>query len=240
MLNARAVASVLLVLVVMLAGCVSEETVEEAFPEFELEDGLTNATVSKSMMDGEPWVAYISASWCRHCHPTLDAVDQVIPEDRLLVFNKDPREEYSDMVDWNDDMEASFERDLNRPFIHGPNMSEELGVVGIPHIFYIDGNIEFDRKGIWTNHDEMSQASFERDLTSLHPRTDTAMQIRRRGEHLHAMWSINEQGLPGTGTGLLHGCSTCQHRGPSTAGGFIWTNLRRLWEPELRVVQREV
>ena len=99
---------------------------------------MTNATVSKSMMDGEPWVAYISASWCRHCHPTLDAVDQVIPEDRLLVFNKDPREEYSDMVDWNDDMEASFERDLNRPFIHGPNMSEELGVVGIPHIFYID------------------------------------------------------------------------------------------------------
>ena len=79
MLNARALASVLLVLVVMLAGCVSEETVEEAFPEFELEDGLTNATVSKSMMDGEPWVAYISASWCRHCHPTLDAVDQVIP-----------------------------------------------------------------------------------------------------------------------------------------------------------------
>ena len=152
MLNARALASVLLVLVVMLAGCVSEETVEEAFPEFELEDGLTNATVSKSMMDGEPWVAYISASWCRHCHPTLDVVDQVIPEDRLLVFNKDPREEYSDMVDWNDDMEASFERDLNRPFIHGPNMSEELGVVGIPHIFYIDanGNIEFDRKGIWT------------------------------------------------------------------------------------------
>ena len=94
------------------------------------------------------------------CH----AVDQrtglagpgkVIPEDRLLVFNKDPREEYSDMVDWNDDMEASFERDLNRPFIHGLNMSEELGVVGIPHIFYIDANanIEFDRKGIWTNHD---------------------------------------------------------------------------------------
>ena len=37
MVNARAVASVLLVLVVMLAGCVSEETVEEAFPEFELE-----------------------------------------------------------------------------------------------------------------------------------------------------------------------------------------------------------
>ena len=39
MLNARAVASVLLVLVVMLAGCVSEETVAEPFPEFALEDG---------------------------------------------------------------------------------------------------------------------------------------------------------------------------------------------------------
>ena len=31
--------------------------------------------------------------------------------------------------------------------------------MGIPHVFYIDaeGNIEFDRKGLWTNMDEMSQ-----------------------------------------------------------------------------------
>ena len=185
MLNARAVASVLLVLVVMLAGCVSEETVAEPFPEFALEDGLTNATVSKSMMDGEPWVAYISASWCGHCHPTLDAIDQVIPEDRLLVFNKDPREEYSDMVDWNDDMEASFERDLNRPFIHGPNMSEELGVVGIPHIFYIDanGNIEFDRKG-HLDQPRRDEPSLEPDPRRLiHPKGFDSSHRPSTGRH---------------------------------------------------------
>ena len=158
-MNWRVLMSILVGSLVLFALLFDEETVTNPFPEFALEDGLTSTSVSKSAMDGEPWVAYVSATWCGHCHPTLDAIDQVIPEDRLLVFNKDPREEYSDMVAWNEDMESALERDLNRPFIHAPSLTEELGVVGIPHVFYIDadGNIEFDRKGLWTNMDEMSE-----------------------------------------------------------------------------------
>ncbi len=158
-MNWRVLLSIAVGSLVLFALLFDEETVTNPFPEFALEDGLTSTSVSKSAMDGEPWVAYVSATWCGHCHPTLDAIDQVIPEDKLLVFNKDPREEYSDMVAWNEDMESSFNRELDRPFIHGPSLTEELGVVGIPHVFYIDaeGNIEFDRKGLWTNMDEMSQ-----------------------------------------------------------------------------------
>ena len=158
-MNWRVLLSIAVGSLVLFALLFDEETVTNPFPEFALEDGLTSTSVSKSSMDGEPWVAYVSATWCGHCHPTLDAIDQVIPEDKLLVFNKDPREEYSDMVAWNEDMESSFNRELDRPFIHGPSLTEELGVVGIPHVFYIDaeGNIEFDRKGLWTNMDEMSE-----------------------------------------------------------------------------------
>ena len=42
------------VLLVLVLGLRERENGKDAFPEFELEDGLTNATVSKSMMDGEP------------------------------------------------------------------------------------------------------------------------------------------------------------------------------------------
>lgn len=155
----RASVTVLLVAMVLLAGCVEEEAVVEpvAFADFDLVDGLTNGSVSKEAQLGEAWVAYFSASWCGHCHPTLDVLDEVIPNGSLLIFNKDPREQHSDMVAWNDDMEEALERDLSRPFIHAPDLSTEMNVSGIPYVVFVDaeGHVTGDRLGLWTNAEEM-------------------------------------------------------------------------------------
>ena len=127
------------------------------FPEFELEDGLTSQSVTKDAMMGEAWVAYFSATWCTHCHPTLDSIDLVIPDDRLLVFNTEVAD--SDMVGWNEDMEDYLERDLERPFIHAPDLATELEVFGRPYLIFVDaeGNIHSDREGLWTDASEMAE-----------------------------------------------------------------------------------
>ena len=129
----------------------------EPFPEFELEDGLTSQSVTRDAMMGEAWVADFSATWCRHCHPTLDSIDLVIPDARLLVFNTEIAD--SDMVGWNEDMEDFLERDLERPFIHAPGLARELEVFGRPYLIFVDsgGNIHSDREGLWTDVGEMTE-----------------------------------------------------------------------------------
>ena len=129
----------------------------DPFPEFQLEDGLTSQSVTKDSMMGEAWVAYFSATWCTHCNPTLDSIDLVIPDERLLVFNTEAAD--SDMVGWNEDMEEYLERNLERPFIHAPGLSAEVEVLGRPYLVFIDaeGNIQSDRVGLWTDTNEMAE-----------------------------------------------------------------------------------
>ena len=145
---------------VAVPGCVDGSDAGEAFPSFTLEDGLTNTTVSKEANLGEAWVAYFSASWCGHCHPTLDAVDQVIPNGSLLVFNKEPAEEYSDMVEWHNNMEEEIGRELNRPFVHAPTLSIEVGVPSIPYVVLVDasGTIVMEHSGLWNDVDSIAAA----------------------------------------------------------------------------------
>lgn len=88
----------------------------------------------------EVWVAYFSTPWCTLCTPTLDAYDQAIPEDRLFVFNKDADPQYTNMSSWKIDASDSLDRDVNRPFIHAPDLATELGVTGIPMTFFIDSH----------------------------------------------------------------------------------------------------
>ena len=146
--------SVLVLLGLFITDAMAEP---EPFPDFELEDGLTSQSVTKDAMMGEAWVAYFSATWCTHCHPTLDSIDFVIPDDRLLVFNTEVAD--SDMVGWNEDMEDFLERDLERPFIHAPGLATELEVFGRPYLVFVDagGNIHSNREGLWTNASEMAE-----------------------------------------------------------------------------------
>ena len=77
------------------------------------------------------------------------------------------------------------------------------------------------------------------------------MQIRPlTREHLHAIWSINEQGLPGTGKVSEDDMGHLLNVSSFARGAFSDDVLLgfvilppasgRLWEPELRVVQRKV
>ncbi|MBT4059690.1 MAG: redoxin domain-containing protein [Euryarchaeota archaeon] len=91
-------------------------------------------------MQGEVWIAYFSAPWCAHCESTLDAYDQVIPEGKLLIFNKDIREEHSNMSEWKETSEEKIGRNISRPFMNAPGLSDVLGVEGIPHAFVVDEN----------------------------------------------------------------------------------------------------
>ncbi len=91
-------------------------------------------------LSGEVYVAYFSTPWCSHCKTTLDAFDQAIPEDSLLVFNKDAEYDSSDMVEWHNTTEEEFERQINRPFIHAPELADAVVVEGIPFALFVDGD----------------------------------------------------------------------------------------------------
>ncbi len=109
------------------------------FPGFDLED-VDGKNWTNNNFTGDVWVAYFSAVWCQHCETTFDAYDKAIPEDKFLAFNKEPREQYSDMGEWRNTTSERLERNITRPFIHAPNLSAELNVKGIPHAFFVDGN----------------------------------------------------------------------------------------------------
>ncbi|MBT60980.1 MAG: hypothetical protein CMA63_05450 [Euryarchaeota archaeon] len=144
--------SVILTLIVFsasLSGCLSDDVKElQEFPSFSLSDEQGNVH-ENSNYSNLPYVAYFSASWCSHCKPVLQALDETIPEGQLLVFNKESREQYSDMNEWKDRMESELERNLSHPFIHAPPLSQSLNVTGIPTMFYVnsDGLIEHSMSG---------------------------------------------------------------------------------------------
>lgn len=133
-----------------MSGCLSSDQEElEEFPTFSLADeqGIVH---ENSNYSNAPFVAYISASWCSHCKPVLQALDDTIPEGQLIVFNKESREEYSDMNEWKDRMESELERNLSHPFIHAPPLSQSLEVTGIPSMFFVnsDGMIQYSMAGL--------------------------------------------------------------------------------------------
>ena len=111
--------------------------VGQPFPDFSLADA-DGRNWSNSEHEGEVWVAYFSASWCQHCETTFNAYDLAIPSGKFLAFNKDAREKYSNMSEWRDSTSERLGRNINRPFIHAPDLASELDIVGIPHAFFVD------------------------------------------------------------------------------------------------------
>lgn len=145
----------LISLLLVLAGCIDEETVIdeptpefESFPQFTLtaHDGSNNTLED---MSDTYWLAYFSAPWCTHCETTLDSYDQVIPAGKLMVFSKDSSNEYSDMSAWHNDTEENLNRTVARPFMLAPELAESLEVGGIPHAIIVDsdGNMITEKVG---------------------------------------------------------------------------------------------
>ena len=132
------------------SGCLSSDENElEKFPSFSLSDEQGNVHDNSNYSE-LPYVAYFSASWCSHCKPVLQALDDTIPNGQLIVFNKESSEEYSDMNEWKDRMESELERNLSHPFIHAPPLSQSVNVSSIPTMFFVnsDGMIENSMSGI--------------------------------------------------------------------------------------------
>jgi thiol-disulfide isomerase/thioredoxin len=141
--------SLLLCLSLVLAGCVTEETspkVQEeqaeapiavVFPQW---DGVdhTNTSRSVNQFDNTSYLAYFSAPWCAHCESTLDAYDQVVPEDKLVVFSRESREEYANMSEWHNTTEQNLNRTFNRPFILHPDLAMEVEAKSIPHAVFVN------------------------------------------------------------------------------------------------------
>jgi len=97
-----------------------------------------NQSWNLTTMEGSVWVAYFSAPWCAHCEATLDAYDQVIPEGKLLVFNKEIRDDYTNMSEWQESSEEMIGRNLSRPFMNAPDLADSLQVGGIPNAFVVN------------------------------------------------------------------------------------------------------
>ena len=141
--------SLLLCLSLILAGCVTEETSQEVqeeqaeapiavvFPQW---DGVDHTNTSRSMnqFDNTSYLAYFSAPWCAHCESTLDAYDQVVPEDKLVVFSRESREEYANMSEWHNTTEQNLNRTFNRPFILHPGLAMEVEAKSIPHAVFVN------------------------------------------------------------------------------------------------------
>ncbi len=160
----RAAAWLMLIFLLLapLSGCLGSSTdttdnlqpppAPVPFPEFNYtaDDGLE---YNRSKLSGETWLAYFSAPWCKHCELTLDAVDQAIPAERLLVFSRDNSTLYENMSEWKEVTEGELEREVNRPFMHAPGLAEEVEVLGIPHLMFIraDGTISQISTGALTD-----------------------------------------------------------------------------------------
>ena len=135
----------LLMVFFLNAGCLGESGTEQLdsegtmVPEFTAYD-QDNIEHNLSGKIGGPWILYVSTSWCTHCETTLDAYDQVIPNGSLFAFNKDSREQYSNMSEWKSQSEENIGRNLSIDFIHAPSLAEALNVTGIPRVFFVDSS----------------------------------------------------------------------------------------------------
>ena len=126
-------------------------------PSFDLIDQNGTHWNEASANDSGRWVAYFSASWCTHCKPTIDALDQSIMPNHLLVLNKQAGNDSSNMTEWKLMIEDELNRSVDRPFLHAPFLSENLSVSSIPHILLIENNtIISARVGLWNSAHEMS------------------------------------------------------------------------------------
>ena len=156
----------LLLVAIMLGGCLDDAQpapepspwhVGEPLPAFDLVDQHNNSWNGSAVNGSGRWVAYFSASWCTHCKPTIDALDRALQANELLIFNKETREGYDNMTQWQIDMEEELSRDLNRSFIHAPELSEAVNVTVIPHVVLVeDGMIIAARIGLWDDVDQIS------------------------------------------------------------------------------------
>jgi hypothetical protein len=126
------------------------------FPSFDFIDQNGTHWNESSANDSGRWVAYFSASWCTHCKPTIDALDQSIMPNHLLIFNKQAGNDHSNMTEWQLMIEGELNRSVNRPFLHAPFLSENLSFSSIPHVLLIDNNtIISARSGLWNSTHEM-------------------------------------------------------------------------------------
>ena len=81
-------------------GNIPEWYVGCTFPGFDFIDQNGTHWNESSANETGRWVAYFSASWCTHCKPTIDALDQSIMPNHLLVLNKQAGNDSSNMTEW--------------------------------------------------------------------------------------------------------------------------------------------
>ena len=115
-------------------GNVPEWYVGCTFPSFDFEDQGGTHWNESSVNERGRWVAYFSASWCTHCKPTIDALDQSIMPLHLLVFNKHASNGSSNMTKGHLMIEGELNLSINRPFLHAASLSANLSVTSIRHV----------------------------------------------------------------------------------------------------------
>lgn len=133
-----------------LVGCMMDE--------FNLtgDDGVNHTRAG--MDSGGRWIAYFSAVWCTHCEPTIDALDTAIPDEQMLIFNKDSRDGYSNVTEWKNNTEESLNRTINKTFVHAPELAVMMNVSSIPYVALIEeGMILAVRNGLWNNATEIGE-----------------------------------------------------------------------------------
>lgn len=141
------------------------------FPSFNLTDDEGQPHGTHAVNNTGRWIAYVSATWCTHCLPTLDALDRAVEAGHLLVMNKDSSDD--NMSSWKATMEHELNRTLRRPFLHAPEVAGALGVEGVPHVVLVENHTVLAvRVGLWDDVDGM-----ERWFHSSAPETGYSSEI---------------------------------------------------------------
>jgi len=177
----------LIAMTLMLAGCIEEQPVTDeeqpALPvvtTFPVWQGLdhANGTHTSVDFDTQSYLAYFSAPWCAHCESTLDAYDLVIPKDKLVVFSREPREEYANMSEWHNSTEQNLNRTIDRPFILHPDLAMEVEAKSIPHAVFVNA------QG-YAFHVEIGKETNQTYIQSMWEMTQTAVFNETTGWNHH-------------------------------------------------------
>lgn len=120
-----------------LIGLTSGDGEREPLPAYQLQSNVHGALGNEDLL-GRPHVLFLSASYCSSCVPTIGIFDEVVPADQLVIVSIAPGDGTDEVEQWHANVNDRLGHDVDRPFYRGVQLGQDLGVIGVPMILWVD------------------------------------------------------------------------------------------------------